>query len=344
MKKTHSLLAAATVIVMAMTGCQPKGDSHHGHDHSGHDHAHAEDKTGGGPSAYPFKTVATVGMIADIVRVVAGEHADVKGLIGEGVDPHLYKPTASDVKALQGAEIVFYNGLMLEGKMGDVLVRVATAGKPVHAVTEAIMRQGDYVMTDESEHYDPHVWMDVRGWIKAVEVVRDSLVKFDAKNAAGYEDNAKAYIGRLTSLDEYSKKVIGSIPEQQRVLVTAHDAFNYMARAYGLEVRGIQGISTESEAGVKDIENLIDFLVSRKIPAVFVESSVSDKNIKALVEGAKARKHQVKIGGELFSDAMGKAGTYEGTYLGMIDHNVTTIVRALGGKAPAKGWQGKLSH
>jgi len=344
MKQTHSLFAAAAVAALALAGCQPKSESHGGHDHSGHDHAPAEDKSGGGPSAYPFKTVATVGMIADIVRVVAGDHAEVEGLIGEGVDPHLYKPTASDVKALQGAEIVFYNGLMLEGKMGDVLVRVASAGKPVHAVTEAIMKQGDYVMTDEADHYDPHVWMDVQGWIKAVEVVRDSLAKFDAKNAAGYETNAEAYLKQLTSLDEYSKKAIGSIPKEQRVLVTAHDAFNYMARAYGLEVRGIQGISTESEAGVKDIENLIDFLVSRKIPAVFVESSVSDKNIKALVEGARARKHEVKIGGELFSDAMGKAGEYEGTYLGMIDHNVTTIVRALGGDAPEKGWQGQLSH
>ncbi|MGB0580419.1 MAG: metal ABC transporter solute-binding protein, Zn/Mn family [Limisphaerales bacterium] len=339
MNKTQALLAA--VAALALTGCQPKGD---GHDHSGHDHAKKSDQPSAGPSAYPFKTVATVGMIADIVRVVAGEHAEVNGLIGEGVDPHLYKPTASNVKALQGADIVFYNGLMLEGKMGDVLVRVASSGKPVHAVTEAILNQGDYVMTDEAEHYDPHVWMDVQGWIKAVEVVRDSLAKFDAKNASSYQGNAIAYIEQLNSLNDYAKKALGSIPKSQRVLVTAHDAFNYLARAYGLEVRGIQGISTESEAGVKDIENLVDLLVKRKIPAVFVESSVSAKNINALIEGAKARGADVKKGGELFSDAMGETGTYEGTYLGMIDHNVTTIARALGGEAPEKGWQGKLSH
>lgn len=302
------------------------------------------DSAASGPEDYPFQAVATVGMIADIVREVAGEHASVNGIIGEGVDPHLYKPTTSDVKSLQAADIVFYNGLMLEGKMGDVLIRVARNGKPVHAVTEAIMEQGEYVITDEAEHYDPHVWMDVKGWIKAVEVVRDSLAKFDPDHSDDYEANAKGYTDRLTGLDNYCRESIASIPEQQRVLVTAHDAFNYMARAYGLEVRGIQGISTESEAGVKDIEDLIDFLVSRKIPAVFVESSVSDKNIKALVEGTKARGHEVQIGGELFSDAMGQAGSYEGTYLGMIDHNATTIATALGGKAPAKGWQGKLSH
>lgn len=340
MKHLFSIPAVCAIAMLAFAGCKQGSDSHAGHNHS--TAGNASEATG--PSTYPYQTVATVGMIADIVRVVAGEHAEVNGIIGEGVDPHLYKPTTSDVKALQSADIIFYNGLMLEGKMGDVLVRVATGGKPVHAVTEAIMEQGEYVITDESEHYDPHVWMDVKGWIRAVEVVRNSLVKFDTDHSADYEANAKGYIEKLNELDIYCHEAIESIPETQRVLVTAHDAFNYMARAYGLEVRGIQGISTESEAGVKDIENLIDFLVSRKIPAVFVESSVSDKNIRALVEGAKARGHNVKIGGELFSDAMGQADTYEGTYLGMIDHNATTITTALGGKAPAKGWQGKLTH
>ncbi|HRQ88520.1 MAG TPA: zinc ABC transporter substrate-binding protein [Bacteroidia bacterium] len=292
----------------------------------------------------PYRAAATVGMIADIVREVAGPRAKVEGIIGSGVDPHLYKPTTKDIKALQAADIVFYNGLMLEGKMGDVLVRVARGGKPVYAVTEEILDQGDYVLSDDKEHYDPHVWMDVQGWIRAVEVVAKGLSAFDPDGKADYEANATRYKAELERLDDYAKKAIASIPEERRVLVTAHDAFGYMARAYGLDVRGIQGISTESEAGVKDIENLVAFLVERKIPAIFVESSVSDKNVRALAEGAKAKGHAVAVGGELFSDAMGPAGTYEGTYIGMIDHNITTIARALGGEAPEKGLNGKLSH
>ncbi|MEZ5324983.1 MAG: zinc ABC transporter substrate-binding protein [Verrucomicrobiales bacterium] len=291
-----------------------------------------------------YSVVATIGMIADIVRNVAGERANVLGMIGEGVDPHLYKPNTSDVKALQAADVIFYNGLMLEGKMADVLVRVARTGKPVHAVTDAIVDQGNYVLTNKDEHYDPHVWMDVQGWIRATQVVADALAEYDAAQADHYQQNAESYIAKLEKLDAYAKETVNSIPESKRVLVTAHDAFNYMARAYGLSVRAIQGLSTESEAGVKDIENLVAFLVEHDIPAVFVESSVSDKNVRALVEGAKARGHEVTVGGELYSDAMGGSGTYEGTYIGMIDHNMTTIARALGGKAPEKGMNGKLSN
>lgn len=292
----------------------------------------------------PIEIVATVGMISDIVREVAGDRAVVENLIGEGVDPHLYKPTSADVKKLQAADVVFYNGLMLEGKMGDVLVRVARAGKPVFAVTEEILDGGDYVITDEADHYDPHVWMDVQGWIKAVGVVAEALSEFDTSGAESYRSNADSYVAKLEKLDAYAKQVIGSIPEEKRVLVTAHDAFGYMTRAYGLEVRGIQGLSTESEAGVRDVEDLVSFLVEKQIPAIFVETSVSDKNIMALAEGAKAKGHEVVIGGELFSDAMGPAGTYTGTYIGMIDHNVTIIARALGGEAPEKGLNGELSH
>lgn len=292
----------------------------------------------------PFEVTATVAMIADIVREVAGDRANVSGMIGSGVDPHLYKPTAPDIKSLQQADVIFYNGLNLEGKMGDVLVRMARSGKSVYAVTEEILDQGSYVITDEEDHYDPHVWMDVQGWIKAVDVVSEGLAAYDPEGTDSYIKNATAYKQELVKLDAYAKKVISSIPEEKRVLVTAHDAFGYMARAYGLEVKGIQGISTESEAGVKDIEDLVSFLADKKIPAIFIESSVSDKNIRALAEGAEAKGHQVGIGGELFSDAMGPSGTYEGTYLGMIDHNATTIARALGGTAPEKGLKGKLSQ
>ena len=291
-----------------------------------------------------YTVVCTIGMITDIVRNVAGDHAQVEGIIGEGVDPHLYKPTRGDVVALSKADVLFYNGLLLEGRMTDVLVRVASTGKAVKAVTEAVLEDADYLLEkdDQSGHVDPHVWMDVQGWIQAVAVVAKTLSAFDPKHEESYLANAGQYIEKLEMLDAYAKKSIASIPESQRILITAHDAFNYLGRATGLTVRGIQGISTESEAGVRDLEELIDFIVERKIPAVFVETSVADKNVRALVEGATARGHAVKIGGALFSDAMGRPGTYEGTYIGMIDHNVTTITRALGGVADKNGMQGKL--
>jgi len=295
-------------------------------------------------SKAPFTIVCTVGMITDIVRNIAGEHANVRGIIGEGVDPHLYKPTRGDVIALSEADAVFYNGLLLEGKMTDVLVRVASSGKPVKAVTEAILENPEYLLEkdDDSGYTDPHVWMDVLGWMQAVKVVAETLSEFDPEHSTTYRSRAQSYIEVLEALDSYAKKSIASIPESKRVLVTAHDAFNYLGRATGLTVRGIQGLSTESEAGVRDLEVLINFIIEQQIPAIFVETSVSDKNVRALVEGANARGHTLKIGGTLFSDAMGPPGTYEGTYIGMIDHNVTTITRALGGEAPAKGMQGKL--
>lgn len=331
MKMNYKTMVAIVSVVLAFLGvaCHKKEDNY---------------GLGNGPRSYPFNTAATVGMIADIVRNVAGDKAVVHGIIGEGVDPHVYKPSRPDVVVLSESDIVFYNGLMLEGKMGDVLIRVARKGKPVHAVTEEILDGGDYVMTDAEEHYDPHVWMDVQGWIKATDVVAKALTEYDSENAEYYKANGAKYKKELVKLDAYAKRVVSSIPEKQRVLVTAHDAFNYMGRAYGLKVMGIQGMSTESEAGVKRIEDLVSYLSENSIPAVFVESSVSDKNVKALVEGSKAKGHSIRIGGELFSDAMGASGTYEGTYIGMIDHNVTVITRALGGEAPKKGLNGKLSH
>ena len=328
------LVGGVLLACVSLTGCGNGAGS------SANDGA---DAAATGPDTYPYRVAATVGMITDVVRRVAGEHAEVEGIIGEGVDPHLYKPTRGDVVTLGEADVVFYNGLMLEGKMGDVLVRLARRGKPVYAVTEAILDGGDYVMTDAEDLYDPHVWMDVSGWMKAVEVVTEKLGEYDPANAEDYRNNAAAYLEELQALDAYAERVLGSIPEPQRVLVTAHDAFSYLGRAYGIEVRGIQGLSTESEAGVQDIERLVSFLVENDIPAVFVETSVADKNVRALVEGARAQRHDVRIGGELFSDAMGPPGTYEGTYVGMIDHNVTTIARALGGEAPAGGMNGRLS-
>ena len=286
-------------------------------------------------STEPYKIVCTVGMITDIVGNLAGDYAEVEGIIGEGIDPHLYKPTRGDVVKLNQADVVFYNGLLLEGKMADLLVGVSTTGKLVKAVTEAILEETDYLLEkdDGTEYTDPHVWMDVSGWVRVLTMVAETLAVYDSRNAEAYLSKAAVYAEQLEALDAYAKEAILTIPKSQRVLVTAHDAFQYFGRAYGIEVRGIQGMSTESEAGVRDLEDLVDFIVERQIPAVFVESSVADKNVRALVEGARARGHDVIIGGSLFSDAMGQAGTYEGTYIGMIDSNVTIITNALGGQA-----------
>jgi len=293
---------------------------------------------------YPYRVVTTVGMINDLVREVGGERVEAVGLIGEGVDPHLYNPTRSDVAALMQADIIFYNGLQLEGKMTDVLIRVGRAGKPVYAVTDLI--DPAYLMEhDELEGYsDPHVWMDVSAWMKALDVVAEALSEFDPTHAEEYRRRAESYSAELSALHEYARQVIATIPERNRMLITAHDAFNYFGRAYDMEVRGIQGLSTESEAGLLDINRLVDLIVDREIGAVFVETSVAEKNVRALIEGARSRGHLVRIGGTLFSDAMGPADAYKGTYIGMIDHNVTTIARALGGDAPEQGLHGRLSN
>jgi manganese/zinc/iron transport system substrate-binding protein len=291
----------------------------------------------------PLRVVATTGMIGDIVREVAGERADVTALMGQGVDPHLYRATRSDIARMVGADLVFYNGLLLEGKMTDALVKVARAGKPVFAVTELI--DESYLMAPPAFEgaFDPHVWMDPTAWTKAVEIVRDRLVENDPEGAEAYRAAAAPYLERLVALDAYARDVLATVPPERRSLVTAHDAFNYFGRRYGFEVLGIQGISTESEAGLKRIEELVGILVERKIPAVFVETTIPEQSVKALVAGAAARGHAVVVGGSLYSDAMGRPGTYEGTYVGMIDHNVTVIAKALGGRTPERGLNGQLA-
>lgn len=291
----------------------------------------------------PIHAVSTVGMVADIVRNVGGDEVDAQQLMGAGVDPHLYKATRDDVQTIMQGDLVFYSGLMLEGKMTDTLVRMART-KPVYAVTELIDEQALLEPQEFAGHYDPHVWMDVAAWAQCLDAVAGALSDYDPGHAAEYRANAQAYREQLDELDKYAKRVAATIPEDQRVLITSHDAFNYFGRAYGLDVQGVQGISTESEAGLQRVNELVDLIVDRKIKAVFVESSVPRKSIEAIIRGAQSRGHRVTIGGELFSDAMGPDGVYEGTYIGMIDHNITTVVRALGGDAPQRGLNGKLSQ
>jgi manganese/zinc/iron transport system substrate-binding protein len=275
---------------------------------------------------YPYPVVCTTGMVADIVKNVGGDHVQVTTLMGEGIDPHLYKASPGDVSKLNAARVIFFSGLHLEGKMGDIFVRTARK-KPTYAVTEKIPEDRLIELTDG--HYDPHVWFDVSLWSLAADTVRDALVEVDPEHAADYTKRANEYQAALAALDETCRQSLQEIPKDRRVLVTAHDAFHYFGRAYDIEVRAVQGVSTETEAGVLEINELVDFITKRKIKAVFVESTISERNIRALIEGCAARGHEVKIGGELFSDAMGKDGTPEGTYAGMVRHNVDTIKRAL---------------
>ena len=292
-------------------------------------------------SSEKLQVTATSGMLTDIVRQVAGSYADVAGLMGEGVDPHLYKPTRNDVKRLMESDVIFYTGLKLEGRMQQTFEQAASRGLAVCPVGEVIP---DSELLDADGHPDPHIWMDSLLWGRCVDRVADQLSEVDPDHAEDYRLNASATREQLDQLHRWASDAIATVPMNQRVLVTAHDAFGYFGRAYGLEIRSVQGISTESEAGIRDINDLVGFLVERRIEAIFVESSVSSENIRAVVEGAADQGVTVRIGGELFSDAMGSTGTYEGTYIGMIDHNVTTIVRALGGDVDAGGMQGKLSE
>ena len=289
----------------------------------------------------PLTIVTTTSQIADMARNVAGERASVTALMGEGVDPHLYRQTRSDVARLRGADLGLWSGLYLEASLEDFLLELGRR-QPVIALAERLPTDRLLANPDYPDKHDPHVWMDVALWSSLVDELAAILSEADPAGAALFAANAAAYRYELEALDTYVRDSVASIPTEARVLITAHDAFHYFGRAYDIEVLGIQGLSTESEAGLARIGELVDLLVEREIGAVFVESSVADRNIRALIEGAAARGHSVTIGGELFSDAMGAPDTYEGTYLGMLDHNATVITRALGGNAPETGLNGRL--
>ncbi|MFT6214773.1 MAG: manganese/zinc/iron transport system substrate-binding protein [Roseivirga sp.] len=275
-----------------------------------------------------LQIVTTTGMIADIARNVGLDSVEVTALMGPGVDPHLYKATQGDLSRLQNANIIFYNGLHLEGKMGEVfenLERIKTV-VPVSRQLDSTMLLTDPIYAGA---HDPHIWFDVSIWAFTINQVLTTLIEINPENEAYYSKNARAYSKSLNDLHGWVKNEIAAIPANQRTLITAHDAFNYFGRAYSIEVKGLQGISTLSEFGLKDRVDLVNFIVERKIKAVFVETSVSEKNIRAIIEGCQQKGHDVVIGGKLFSDAMGAEGTPEGTYIGMVKANVNTIVNAL---------------
>jgi len=277
-----------------------------------------------------FKIVATTGMLGDVAEAIVGEYAEVESLMGPGVDPHLYKATQGDLKLLKEADLIIYNGLHLEGKMGEVLEKLANfPNKKVIAAAEVI-DEGKLIMADEkNEILDPHVWFDVALWSETVDPIKRAVIAFDPAHEQTYGENAAGKVAELTSLDTWVRERLAEIPNDQRKLITAHDAFAYFGRAYNIEVTGLQGISTLSEAGIKDVTQLVDEIVNEKIKAVFVESSVPRKSLEAVVEGARNQDHEVVIGGTLYSDAMGEKNTPEGNYKGMVEHNITTIVEAL---------------
>lgn len=276
-----------------------------------------------------LNVVTTTSILTDLVRHIGGDAIDVAGLMGAGVDPHLYKASEGDVSRLSKADIIFYNGLHLEGKLVDVLENM----KKQHKKTVAL---GDVLNKDElissklfASNYDPHVWFDIGFFKQFADKVTEVLAEANPENRELFSENNKRYQKELETLEIEIRDTIASLPEHQRILVTAHDAFNYFGKKYGFQVVGLQGISTATEAGVQDVRRLIDFIIEHKVKAIFIETSVPRKTIEALQAAVLSRKHQVEIGGSLYSDALGTPGTPEGTYTGMFRYNVKTIVNAL---------------
>ena len=272
--------------------------------------------------------VTTTGMIGDAVKNLVGDSAEVISLMGPGVDPHLYKATQGDLERLQQADVIVYNGIHLEGKMSEILEKIATK-KIVIAMGDGISKEKLRMLDAKAQVYDPHIWFDVALWKEAVAAMAKTLATKQPTLATTINKNSVDYLTQLDSLHIEVKAKMASIPKAQRVLITAHDAFGYFGLAYNTEVKGLQGISTVSDFGLNDVTQLVNLIVERKIKSVFVETSVSDQSIKAVLDGCRQKGHNISIGGTLFSDAMGAADTPEGTYQGMVRKNVATIVAAL---------------
>jgi manganese/zinc/iron transport system substrate-binding protein len=285
-------------------------------------------KTGNEPHSDRIQIVTTISQIGEPIEVIGGDRVDVESLMGPGVDPHLYKATQGDINTLQDADIILYNGLHLEGNMGEVFANMS-ANKTIVSLGESLDKEK--FLMDEEGAIDPHIWFDVDLWKEALDVAVEELKQFSPEDADYFEENKQMYFSKLDELKEEAVKKISIIPEEQRVLVTAHDAFGYFGRMNDIEVIGLQGLSTEDEVGLSDIGSTVQLLIEKKVPAVFIESSINQSSIRAVIDGASKEGLEVTLGGELFSDAMGAKGTEEGTYLGMYHHNVNTIYQALTG-------------
>ena len=276
-----------------------------------------------------LNVVTTTTILADIVKNIGGDKLEVEALMGPGIDPHLYKASAGDVQKMINADFIIFNGLHLEGKMSDVFEKLNKSDVKTIAAAD-VLDNSKLIESEEFEgNYDPHIWFDVKLWMEIVDVIKDNLIELDSENKDIYISNSEKYKDELKKLDEYVISRAKELPDDKRILITAHDAFSYFGRAYGLQVKGLQGISTAAEAGTLDVKELADFISEKEIPAIFIESSVPTKNIEALQAAVKDRGFNVEIGGELFSDSLGDPGTGEGTYIGTVKFNIDTIVDAL---------------
>ncbi|MEL6810109.1 MAG: zinc ABC transporter substrate-binding protein [Bacteroidota bacterium] len=273
--------------------------------------------------------VTTTTMITDLVKNIGGEFVEVNGLMGAGVDPHLYKASEGDVSKLFNANIIFYNGLHLEGKLVEVFEKMQNQDRTQVALGEYLDKKGLIGSDYFASNYDPHVWFNIQYFKEFASKVTETLSEKDPKNAVNYVENERNYLAKLDILEEEVKQIIAALPKEKRILVTAHDAFNYFGKAYQFEVVGLQGLSTATEAGVQDVQRLSQFIIENNVKAIFVESSVPRRTIEALQQAVKSKGHDVKIGGSLYSDALGSPGTPEGTYIGMFTYNVNTIVNEL---------------
>lgn len=272
--------------------------------------------------------VCTTGMIKDMVQQIVDDKVDVIGLMGPGVDPHLYKATSQDIQNLKNAKAIVYNGLHLEGKMQNVLESMS-ANHPIHAIGDHIPQNLLIKNSAFAGTHDPHIWFDVHIWMEATKSTIAFLTQTFPEHQAAFQVNGEKYLQELSDLDQWIKDQMNQLPVNQRHLVTAHDAFEYYGKAYQINVRGLQGISTVTEFGIKDVTELVNFLKENEVKSIFIESSISDRSLRKVIEASESVGHQVKIGGELFSDAMGPANTPEGTYIGMVKHNTNTIVKGL---------------
>ena len=318
MKKSIKLFLMMVLSVAVLAGCANKTEN-------------TGENSGVNPETDSGKLniVATTTMLADLAKSLGGDKVEVTGLMGAGIDPHLYQASAGDVERMQKADVVVYNGLHLEGKMGEVFEQLASQDKTIISIEKGLDHEKLLDAEDEPGLHDPHIWFDVMIWKDAAKYLAEELSKVDAANAELYKTNLESYSKELDELDSYIKTRAAEIPKESRVLVTAHDAFQYFGKAYDIEVRGLQGISTEAEAGTADVSELADFIVDKKIKAIFVESSVPTKTVEALQASVKAKGFDVQIGGELYSDSLGDPGTDAGTYIGTLKANIDTIVDAL---------------
>lgn len=313
MNKLKKLFVFGIGIALFLSGCSPTTGT---------------ESNGKDSTKETIQIVATIAQIGEPMKIIGGDRVEVKSLMGPGVDPHLYEATQGDITTLQNADIILYNGLHLEGQMGEIFSKLKET-KTTLAIGESI--DEERLLKDEEGAIDPHIWFDLDLWKEALESATEALKKYSPKDADYFEHNKQIYFTKIEELKAEAIEKLSSIPKEQRVLVTAHDAFGYFGRMYAIDVIGLQGLSTEDEVGLSDIQSTVDLLIEKQVPAVFVESSINQNSIQAVIEGAAKKGLKVELGGELFSDAMGKAGTEEGTYLGMYRHNVNTIYQGLMG-------------